>query len=280
MMTDGHIYTSSRDTKRLEQQHDEEHAESYAPKVGDTYQTREDAEPRQAKMITTIDDILQVVRDMPSPANKDEKGVLTLIHKDDDLLVLLNEFVKAGYAPGVSFDAGRVTALKLEINKIFCIIETQQLIKSAIDGVVVVDREDVYNNMNHAMATLNSKLFLKGHLSYYTEKDLEVLDLYRTKPICGNLRAHQSDEKLIEIDVSKAYTAAFCNITEIPIFNEFDAWKPYDNEPILPLSLYVVKGSQRAKSQLGVWQSPEGGHADRSFQAAQLHQEGRLQEAR
>jgi hypothetical protein len=34
--------------------------------VGDTYHTKEDAKPRQAKMITTIDDILQVVREMPS----------------------------------------------------------------------------------------------------------------------------------------------------------------------------------------------------------------------
>ena len=171
-----------------------------------------------------------------------------MTHKDDDLLVLLSEFVEAGYAAGVSCDAGCATALKLETNKIFCVIEAQQLIKPAIDGLVVVDREDVYNNMNQAMATLNSKLFLKSHLSYYTEKDLEVLDLFRTKPICGNLRAHQSDEKLIEIDVSKAYTAAFCNITEIPIFNEFDAWKPYDSEPILPLSLYVVKDFNHALS--------------------------------
>ena len=46
---------------------------------------------------------------------------------------------------------------------------------------------------------------------------------------------------VVEIDVSKAYTAAFCDITEIPIFNELDAFKPYGDEEILPLSLYVVK---------------------------------------
>ena len=94
--------------------------------------------------------------------------------------------------------------------------------------------------MNVAMCTLNSKLFLKSHLSYYTSKDLEVLDSYRTKPICGNL-LQQPTQSVIEIDVSKAYTAAFCEISEIPIFNEFDAFRPYENEPILPLSLYVVK---------------------------------------
>ena len=51
----------------------------------------------------------------------------------------------------MNFESGRITALKLDLNGIFCIIKTQQLIKSAIDGVVVVDTEEVYNNMNLAM---------------------------------------------------------------------------------------------------------------------------------
>ena len=112
-------------------------------------------------MIATIDDILQVVREMPAPEDPKEKQVLTLIHKRDDLTDLLHQFVGAGYSPGVNFESGRITALKLELNKIFCIIQTQQLIKSAIDGVVVVDNEEVYNNMNQAMSTLSSSCFLK-----------------------------------------------------------------------------------------------------------------------
>ena len=126
-----------------------------------------------------------------------------MIHREDNLTDLLYQFVGAGYSPGVNFESGRINALKLELNKIFCIIQTRQLIKSAIDGVVVVDNEEVYNNMNQAMSTLSSKLFLKNHLSFYTEKDSEVLDSYRTKPICGNLCMQQKSDKLIEIDVSK-----------------------------------------------------------------------------
>ena len=141
--------------------------------------------------IANIDNILQVIREMPAPEGPKEEQVLTLIHKEDNLTDLLYQFVGAGYSPGVNFESGRITALKLELNKIFCIIQTQQLIKSAIDGVVVVDSEDVYNNMNQAMSTLSSKLFPKSHLSFYTEKDSEVLDSYRTKPICGNLRMKQ-----------------------------------------------------------------------------------------
>ena len=142
-------------------------------------------------MIDSLEDIRGLIQEMGEPERDDNgkptRRILKMIHRDDDLVKLLHGLIQAGYSPGVNFEAGRVTALKMEFNHIFCIIETQQLVKSVIDGVVVVDSEDVYNNMSQAMSALNSKLFLRSHLSHYTEQDLQVLDTYRTKPICGNL---------------------------------------------------------------------------------------------
>ena len=47
--------------------------------------------------------------------------------------------------------------------------------------------------------------------------------------------------ELVEIDISKAFSAAFSAISEIPIFNEFDYWKVWNNTiRITDLSLYVV----------------------------------------
>ena len=40
------------------------------------------------------------------------------------------------------------------------------------------------------------------------------------------------DHEITEIDVSKAFTSAFSQITEIPIFNEFDCFQLYNNDPI------------------------------------------------
>ena len=77
--------------------------------------------------------------------------------------------------------------MKLEFNDKCYIVSTQQLIKSAIDGVIVVDDEDTYNNMNKAMTDLNNKLFIKSHKSYYTQVDLDIMDEYRTKAIVGNI---------------------------------------------------------------------------------------------
>jgi len=75
-----------------------------------------------------------------------------------------------------------------------------------------------------------------------------VLDEYRTvsnvgmiQPIDTTICDSGMCEQYIEIDVGKAYTSSFMNITKIPIFNEFDNCKPYDNSEIKELNLYCVK---------------------------------------
>ena len=65
MMTDGHVYTPNHDVKRSEQKQDEE--DTHTPTVGETHYINEEAKPRPAKMIANIDDILQVIRNMPPP---------------------------------------------------------------------------------------------------------------------------------------------------------------------------------------------------------------------
>ena len=46
---------------------------------------------------------------------------------------------------------------------------------------------------------------------------------------------------MVEIDVGKAYTSALMKITKIPMCNEFDSFKPYNNEVINDLNSYIVK---------------------------------------
>ena len=129
-MADGHIYTLNHNLDTISQhQSDESDGSSgqLAPKVGDTFRINEEAEVRKAKMISNIDDILNVVKEM-GPAELDAKGIpitrlMSLIHKEDNLTDLLYQFIGAGYAPGINFESGRITALKLEINKICFLIQ-------------------------------------------------------------------------------------------------------------------------------------------------------------
>ena len=50
----------------------------------------------------------------------------------------------------------------------------------------------------------------------------------------------------MEIDVRKAFTHAFNKITKIPVFTQFDVWKPFDYkkhdyQALHELTLYLVK---------------------------------------
>jgi hypothetical protein len=117
-----------------------------------------------------------------------------------------------------------------------------------------IEQEGVYNKTNEASTDLGNKLFRKDHKGYYNQDDINILDEYRTIPNVGvitdinafNGRLKRKDPKiserdLVEIDISKAHTAAFSKIKQIPIFNEFDIWRKYNNEPLKPYNLYQVK---------------------------------------
>jgi hypothetical protein len=176
MMADDHIYTLNHNVKRLEQKQDADCEEIKPLTVGNDYMIKEDAEAREAKMIDTIDDILMVAKTIEPPKEKSELKIVSLVHRQDNLTTLLYDLLDAGYNPGINFEAGRLTAIKVSLNGILFMIQTQQLIKSAIDGVVVVDDEETYNAMNKAMTAFNHRIFLNGHKSYYTDFDLDILE--------------------------------------------------------------------------------------------------------
>jgi len=102
--------------------------------------------------------------------------------------------------------------------------------------------------MNEALADFNKAIFKTNHKSYYTGQDIERLNHYRTIVPSGVLVACGGNVDLTEIDVSKAFTSAFSSIERIPIFNEFDTWKPWKSHfnayDIKELSLYRVKSNK------------------------------------
>jgi hypothetical protein len=90
------------------------------------------------------------------------------------------------------------------------------------------------------MVDFNRALLKNNHKSYYTGRDVECLDRYRTIVPTGVLQEYGGD--CSEIDISKAFTSALASINQIPVFNEFDNWNTYDNlNDINDLSLYIVK---------------------------------------
>ena len=150
----------------------------------------------------------------------------------------------AGYDPSIKYEGGKLTHIGLTLEKkVHVLIRTQQLAPSNNDGECDVSSAEIYNDMSAAMNKFNHALFKPEHKSYYSKKDIDILDEYRTIVPIGmfaNVGEYVVDD-LIEIDISKAFTYAFSQIVEIPIFNEFDSFTMYNNEPISLYNLYIVK---------------------------------------
>ena len=115
--------------------------------------------------------------------------------------------------------------------------------------------------MSTAMFHFNKALINPLHKSYYNEIDMQIFKECRTIAPTGCLNRYcyqynphtdKHDKMVIlpdvcvEIDIRKAYTHAFTQITKVPVFTQFDIWKHYDGEKhdfnkMHELTLYLVK---------------------------------------
>ena len=93
------------------------------------------------------------------------------------------------------------------------------------------------------MFNFETSVFKNAQKSYYSQQDVDILDEFRTVANVGAILPAKEQMGTVEIDISKAYTAAFTKIRNIPVFIEFDHFKPYNGDEIKKYSLYIVKGS-------------------------------------
>ena len=94
--------------------------------------------------------------------------------------------------------------------------------------------------MNKAHNTFYGSIFKTEHLSFYSNQDVSILDENRRVVPFGRLR-DLCEEDLVEIDIGKAFSAAFCSIEKIPIVNEFDIWKIYSTDTTTSdFNLYAI----------------------------------------
>ena len=258
VMVDGsHVYTLNYDINRLEQMIINKEEEVFLVKASTNYLLREDKNIVNYKMISHINDIITILRDAPAPPvqpkrrkkgeakpevkkEKELKEIVFLIQKDNDLEAILWQLIDAKYIPKVRWGAGTLATLTIEANGTIFILRNQNLTNEEIDGLIEVDTEECYKKVNDAMFDFQMSVFKNEHLSHYSKQDVDILDEYRTVANVGCSRSLQAD--LVEIDIGKAYTAALKKISCVPVFNEFDRFKPYkEGDAIQDMNLYTVK---------------------------------------
>ena len=260
LVKNNHIYTANDNLQMLRQMVTIRENQDVSVKASPDYHINEKDEPTECKMIQSLNDLKKFR----------EKDEYTLIYDGNDLTHLFYESKMAGYEPQVRFTGCIVSDLyfKFYIKKksIRYRIKPQNLVTSSVDGTITVRTEQIYNNMSKAMYEFNKALFNPLHKSYYNETDIQILKECRTIPPVGELskfykvfnqRTEKYDkyafttETTTEIDVRKAYTHAFNQITEIPVFNQFDIWKRFnykahDYSKFHELTLFLVKPKERA----------------------------------
>ena len=213
--------------------------EDFKLKISSNYYISDREEPPECHMIETANDLLKYT----------EKLEYTLVHKDNDLVKLFHELKMAGYEPFIKYQAGTMTELKVNWKikstkqEITYTIKLQNLSTHSIDEDVSVENEKLFNDMNGEMFNFNKKIFNDAHKSYYSQTDIDILDEARTIVPTGYFKNNSTNET-VEIDRTKAFTKAFSKITHIPVFTEFDIWKPYQNEELQALNLYLVEASR------------------------------------
>ena len=260
LVKNNHIYTASDNPQMLRQMVAIRENQDVSVKASPDYHINEKDEPTECKMMQSLNDL----------KNFREKDNYTLIYDGNDLTQLFYESKMAGYEPQVRFTGCIVSELyfKFYIKKksIRYRIKTQNLVTSSLDETITVRTEQIYNKMSKAMHEFNKALFNPLHKSYYNEIDIQILKECRTIPQVGeinkfykvfNQRTNKHDnygfmpDATTEIDVRKAYTHAFNQITEIPVFNQFDIWKQFnykthDYSKFHELTLFLVKPKKQA----------------------------------
>ena len=200
------------------------------------YNTNKKEEIIKAYMIENINDIIKIIKDIDNNKNT---YTITLIYKDNNLNKCCYDLIKAGYHPKIKFLGNRLTDIYCIFKNINIKIQTQDLIKDTFYGSICVNSAEIYNKMNEAMYNFNKSLFITSYKSFYNTNDINILNEYRT--IANNGYNYSFNDNLIEIDINKAYTFQLSQISEIPVFNEFDTFENYNNNEIKDLSLYIVK---------------------------------------
>ena len=262
IVKNNHIYTASDHMNMLRQMLPKSSNYNISVKASSDHHLNEKEEPVECKMITSLDDIRKYT----------EHSECTLVYNGSDLSLLFYLSKQAGYEPQVKFSAGCFSELnfkfKIKINsknhkEIKYKVKTQNLVNNSIDGSICVRTEQIYNKMSKAMFNFNTALFKPTHKSYYNEIDVEIFKECRTIPPTGEINKHHyvynpktaKDDKYIytpevttEIDVRKAYTSAFNKIAEIPVFTQFDIWKPFNGNvtDFHDLTLYLVKPTRKS----------------------------------
>ena len=247
LVKNSHIYTLNHNLNSLKRKEAPEN--NYSVKCHQHYYINDRKEAMKYTMINDITDVLQLK----------EKDEYKIILKDNNLNKAICQLKQIGYEPQIRYNAGKTTEITMSLSHLIdkekkkykevkYIITTQHLDIDNINEDIAVDTENKYNKVSEEMFKFHKKLFTENHKSYYTDLDVEILDECRTIVPYGSFKHLVKDTEPCSIDKRKAFSKSASDIVKVPVFKEFDVWKPYGDKSDVnrfgDYTLYLVKACQ------------------------------------
>ena len=236
MMVDDHIYELNNNLKSLAQKVDNEDDERNNIVVSNKYQILKPIEEEKNKelFLETEQDIIKQIIEQSQNEELQQLKIITPVN----LNTILFKLVESGYIPKVNFHT-QLYRISLIIKKL-----NVQILPADNDPqygqLINFDSLEEYKQYEKAFEEFYQSIIKKEYLSDYHPSVLDIENHYKINPVMGYFDNYSSSPQNT-IDENRAYTECLMSIKNIPIFNYFDVYRPYNNETIEDLAYYIIE---------------------------------------
>lgn len=235
-----HVYELNDNLKSLEQKINYEDDERSKLTVSNKYNIMKPLEEVKEVFCQDFESIFNTIKSNTNVEEITQLKIITCFDIND----ILFKLVEAGYIPKVAFST-QIYRLSLCIEKLKIQILPADN-NPDLGQLVSYSNLEEYKAYNNAFEKFYSSIIRKEYLSDSHSSVMEIEDQYKIKPIMGYF--DKFDTKTYNtIDENKAYTECLQSIKQIPIFNYFDVYSIYTNEPIEDLTYYIIEVLETSK---------------------------------
>ena len=156
----------------------------------------------------------------------------------NDIYDLLLSLVANGICPSLRFDSSSGKSIKAMYFSYHSV--RVEVSDGGLQGLVLPISQENFSNFEKAHMLFKDVMIRKQFLSKYNEDAYKFERLQPIGPITRSFVAGRERERFCGIDVAKAYTSCLFEMTQFPVFNEFDTWREYDGHSIEDYTQYFV----------------------------------------
>ena len=191
--------------------------------------------------VNNINDMFLIIKD------NEDKQKYKFIYNDINLNNLLYDITtKHKITPQVRMMGHIVISIYIELDEIKYVIVPRTDINEGAENenakATPFDIEE-YEEYQEEDKLFYTNIFNSKHISQYPDDIRTIDNYYNLSPQMGYFTENKQDTSILNgVDIRKAYTDAMRNISEIPVFGQFNRYRKYiHNENIDPLKIYIIK---------------------------------------